>query len=328
MIALKYINRYYFFLILLKLPLFANAQASTGLKADLDLMMEWFTGDFDNFQQVWKEKEDEIVDSVRHEHIHSIFARVSMPKLGKQTFFVKQYMDGDTNKIYRQRVYHFYINKEEGAIQLDIYSFKSPEEEKRYGMTHHHPELVKDLGPEDFRNIPGCAVYWKRYDDYFIGYMKDKACHFTSRRSGKEIYVTDSLKLTKDEIWIRDEAYDAEGNYVFGHKAGIHHKLKKCRFFTGWMAVQKPDSEEYYVMRGIELHDQGKRVRLIDTDGTETKYYIELSQVVYQSGLEVLKLAIYEEGKTKAPAYVWANSNAERIGINMRSMTAGFALKK
>lgn len=316
-----------FILLFVNTSLFAQSNTNS-LYDDLALMMQWFEGEFNNFQQVWKEKEDSIAQELRHEHIHSIFAKVDMPKIGKNTFFVKQYMDGDTNNIYRQRVYNFHVNEEEKAIQLDIYSFKTPADEKKYRQADKKPTLLTNLSSEDFRNLPGCAVYWKKQDDHFIGFMKEKACHFTSRRSGKEIYITDSLMLSQDDIWIRDEAYDAEGNYVFGNKAGIHHKLKRCRYFKGWIAVEKePKSNEYYLMRNIRLHDQGHKIQLIDKSGEATKYFVELSEVIYRSGIDVLKLAVYEEGKKKSLCYVWTNVEAKRIGINMRTITAGFALE-
>jgi hypothetical protein len=46
-------------------------------------MLSWFTGEFDNFQQVWQQKEDKLVDSLCHEHIHSIFLPVKMPAHGQ-----------------------------------------------------------------------------------------------------------------------------------------------------------------------------------------------------------------------------------------------------
>ncbi len=298
------------------------------LQADLEEMMQWFEGEFDNFQQAWKENKDQVDENIRHERIHSIFKKVDAPKLGNQVFYVKQFQNGDTTNIYRQRIYNFSINKTEGAIQLDIFSFLTPEDGKTYAMANHNPSLLNDIDFKDLRASPGCEVYWKKNGDHFVGYMKDRACHFTSRRSGKEIYITDTLKLTEDEIWIQDEAEDADGNYVFGNKAGIPHKLKKCRFFKGWIGIEKaPGSDEFYFMKNIILHDQGQKVQLIDDkDGTKTKYSVELSEVIYASGIEVLKLAIYEDGKEKAPAYVWANPEAKQIGINIRTMSAGFTL--
>ena len=49
-----------------------NVLKAQNLSNDLSEMLTFFTGEFDNFQQIWKEKEDKINDSLRHEHIHSI----------------------------------------------------------------------------------------------------------------------------------------------------------------------------------------------------------------------------------------------------------------
>ena len=118
--------------------------------------------------------------------------------------------------------------------------------------------------------------------------MKEKACNFISKRSGKKIFVTDSLKLTPDQIWIRDEAYDENGGYVFGHKAKIHHKLMRCRTFKGWFAIRQDNGKEgtkeekYDFVGNLTLHDQGWRKRVIRPDGTPTPYTVELSQVVFE----------------------------------------------
>jgi hypothetical protein len=45
-------------------------------------------------------------------------------------------------------------------------------------------------------------VYWRRDGEAFVGYMKDRACNFVSQRSGKRIFIIDSLGLSADEIRI------------------------------------------------------------------------------------------------------------------------------
>jgi CpeT/CpcT family (DUF1001) len=305
----------------LALTCVTHAQSS---KADVKALLKQLTGEFDNFQQVWQEKEDKIPDSLRHEHIHSIFSPAEIPALGQNLLFVKQYMDGDTNKIYRMRMYRFSTDKKEKAIRLDIFTFK---EEKYYLHANHNPLILKHLNLNDFTNTEGCAVFWKREKNTFIGYMKEKACNFVSKRSGKRIYIMDSLQLTKEALWIRDEATDENGKYVFGHLGKIHHKLMRCKPFKGWFAVQKEGKEEKYEFVGnLRLHDQGWKQRVILPNGTVTPYSIELSQVMYEKSIAVLKLAVYEEGKEKAIAYTWTNPEAERIGINLRKIQVGFTL--
>ncbi len=306
---------------------FSTTASSQSLDADLQEMLSWFTGEFDNFQQVWQQKEDKMPDSLQHEHIHSIFLPVKIPALGQNVYYVKQYADGDSNKIYRLRVYNFSIDKQENAIRLDIYTFK---DEKAYQTANNTPSVLETLKPENFTATDGCGVYWKRENGIFIGSMKPKACNFLSKRSGKRIFITDSLKLTPNELWIRDEAEDENGNYVFGHKGKIHHKLIRCRAFKGWIAIAKEGVDkanitdaDYIFIPNLRLHDQGWKKRVVLPDGTVTPYTVELSQVVFQKTIPVMKLAIYEEGKTKALTYNWTNPEAERIGINLRWIQVG-----
>jgi CpeT/CpcT family (DUF1001) len=307
--------------------LFSSVQAQknkvtpkpTDLNADMQEMLGWFEGEFDNFQQVYKEKEDKVKEV--HEHIHSVFKKVSLPAFGENVFYVIQYFDGDTAKIYRQRIYSFVPDKAEQAIRLDIYSFKS---DSLYYYAHLFPNKLNGLHPQQMTTTDGCGVWWKKIEGKYIGYMKEKACNFISKRSGKKIYVTDSLQLTPNEIWIRDEAYDENGGYVYGNKDKIPHKLKKCTFYKGWMLLQKAGFDnEFHQYRNLVWHDQGKRVRLFTEDGKPTKYELELAAVVYGKDLEVLKIALYEVGVSKAITYSWGSPGSNNIGMNLRWFQAG-----
>ncbi len=299
-----------------------NKAVYTALNQDMKQLLRLFEGEFDNFQQVYKEKEDKVAEV--HEHIHSIFKKISLSAFGENVFYVLQYMDGDSSKIYRQRIYSFSENKNEHAIQLTIYSFMA---DSLYYFAHVNPEKLNSLTPAQMTKTDGCEVFWKKEGDTFIGYMKTNACNFISKRSGKKIFITDSLMLNKDEIWIRDEAYDENGAYVFGHKGKIPHKLKRCHFYKGWLLLEKAGlKEEYHSMRNVYWHDQGKRQRLFLEDGKPSKYEVELAAVIYGKDLEVLKIALYEVGVTKAIMYSWASPGTKNIGINLRWFQAGLTL--
>jgi hypothetical protein len=295
---------------------------TTILRQDLEQLASLFAGEFDNFQQVYKEREDKVTEV--HEHIHSIFKRVNLPAFGKDVFYVLQYLDGDSTKIYRQRLYTFTTNDTENAIQLDIYSFVT---DSLYYYEHLYPNRLSALTPAQMTRTEGCAVFWKKTGDHFTGYMKPGACTFISKRSGKRVVITDSLLLSKDELWIRDEAVDENGGYVFGHKGKIPHKLKRCRFYKGWMLLEKAGlKDQYHTVRNLIWHDQGKRQRLYLEDGTPTRYEVELAAVVYGNNLEVLKIALYEVGISKAILYAWATPGSRNIGINLRWFQAGLTL--
>lgn len=293
-------------------------QPDSQLSAQLKEMLGWFEGEFDNFQQVHKEKEDKAPEI--HEHIHSIFKPVVLPAFGKNVFYVYQYFDGDPKKVYRQRMYAFNEDAAENAIRLDIYSFMV---DSLYYGADTKPEKLSNLMPAQMTTMQGCGVYWKKDGDQYTGYMKPRACNFVSKRSGKKVFITDSLKLTQNEIWIRDEAEDEDGKYVFGHKGKISHQLKRCRYFKGWFALEKAGLNDFESSRTLLMHDQGGRARLFTNEGKAMKYQVELAKVIYGKNQEVLKISLYEDGKDRAVDYAWSASDSKLIGINLRWFSAG-----
>jgi hypothetical protein len=246
-------------------------------------------------------------------------------------------MDGDPANAYRRRFYSFSLDdsldNEEHAIRLDIFSFN---DEEKYADAHLTPELLKGLSAADLTGRPGCEVYWKYTGEFFHGYMKENACRVKSQRSGKEIFITDDLKLTPDEIWIRDEAFFADGTRVFGNVAGVHHKNRKVQYYTGWGAVTNSGpgiefNDENWVHRDNDwefvgdlehfsrfvIHNEGQIVPVLSEDGSPSGYSVQLAKLTYaNTSVPILTLKIREDATGKTRAYSWAETGAERIGIN------------
>lgn len=305
----------------------ASPATADSLEHDLEVMMEWFAGEFDNHLQHVEEIEAEDPPEQPHEWIHSIFQPVELPVFGDHVFYVEQYTDGDPTKIYRNRIYSFSINEEMEAIQLTIYSFR--DHEAVIGA-HEDPSKLEGLTMEDVRTLPGCEVFWKKQADNFIGWMPDGACRVPSRRTGKIIVIDDDLVLTKNEIWIGDRAEDSDGNYVFGNKLGIPHKLMRSHDFACWAVVKDGEDGGWgTVARGLTLHDQGGRAFMTTMDDPPRNLKLELEQRVYagERRAEVLKIAVYEEGNDESLAYSWAAPDSTNVGMNLRWFQAGCTKK-
>jgi len=306
-----------------------SAAAKPGLADDFKLFLTWFEGRFDNFAQTNAEKESKA--EFPHERIHSIFARVDLPKIGRNVFYVQQFMDGDETKIYRQRLYVFEISKPEKAIELKIYTFA---DEKAVLNAHLDPSKLAGLTLDKLDSPRGCEVYWRLNParDKFEGSMKPDACRVVSKRSGKTIIISDDLFLTADEIWIRDQAKDEQGGYVFGNKSNIHHKLRKVRWFEGWAAILKSGemqfsgadfpAGDYDGKLNLLVHDQGGTVKLNE------RFSVQLAELQHRNGLWVMTLSLIDTSSGKKIAYSWADADAGRIGINLRWAQAGFSLKR
>lgn len=305
------------------------AFASGALDKDLALFLEWFPGRYDNSLQVFWEPDLEVPEDERHERIHSIFKPVDLPAFGEHVFYVEQYLDGNPSSIYRQRIYVFETDAEEDAIRLRIHTPSNPEE---LAGAYRNEDMLRRLRPRDTRTREGCDVFWKRQANQFLGYMKDGACRVPSARLGVDIIISDDLVLTPDEIWIADRAETVSGEYVFGNRAGVPHKLRKIRPFECWTAVLPGASHgdsgigqsNWDFQRGGWLHDQGGALTLMTNEDEPREIRLRLRRVEWPSGPNRPSLTLYvEEGEsTRAISYAWTEYDSERIGINLRWLQA------
>ncbi|MBA4694203.1 MAG: hypothetical protein H2070_05995, partial [Congregibacter sp.] len=99
----------------------AHADEAAVLDKDFRIMMEWFPGVYDNQEQVYFEEQQGIDEALRHERIHHVFEPVELPAFGDHVFYVQQHLNDDPAQIYRQRIYSFRPDYEEGAVRLTIH---------------------------------------------------------------------------------------------------------------------------------------------------------------------------------------------------------------
>ncbi len=302
--------------------------ACAQTNADLQRLFSWFGGEWDNHEQVWQQKGDAETKKIEKvedpiPHTHHIFAPVKAPKLGEHIFYVQQSSDGDLTKVYRQRIYRFSVDEKEAAVKLEIFT---PLDEMAFLNAHLTPQQFLKTETSALKIIPGCEVLWRYVaaSNEFHGTMKANACSFVSQRSGKRIIVNDTLKLTESEIWINDQARDEQGNYVFGSKTNTPVKNRKVRYFDGWVYfnragkdAQKTDTT-FSSRRDLRLHTEGQTIPILFDDGSESPYLLQLAQLTYQNTkTPILKLALIDKATNKSMAYIWANTEATRIGMNL-----------
>jgi len=302
----------------------ANADEAAVLDKDFRTMMAWFPGVYDNQEQVYFEAEQEVDEALRHERIHHVFEPVDLPAFGEHVFYVQQHLNDDPAQIYRQRIYVFRPDYEEGAIRLTIHI---PNDVALLVDAHLDLTKLSGLSPEQTRVLPGCDVFWRRQSNHFVGYMTPNACSYVSSESGKRIIFNDDLLLTEDALWISDRAQDEEGNRVFGHPTGVPHKNRKARRFECWMTAMQRDGE-WTFRRGLEIYDQGGMVWLETEEEAPQQVGIKMRNVrwPYGNNRPSLVLYAYRPDEDRAVSYAWADPSAQRIGINLRWMQASCTL--
>jgi len=99
--------------------------------------------------------------------------------------------------------------------------------------------------------------------------------------------------------------------------------LRKAVFFAGWAAINgagpnAPANNDWHISRTLKLGDEGGRAALTWRDGKPSGYSLTLERLTYRDGnVPVLKLSVVDDASGKSLAYVWANPEALRIGLNL-----------
>lgn len=207
----------------------SRAFISDSLDNDLQTLLEWFPGEYDNHQQVYKEALDNLISEKRHRQTRHIFHEVQLDFIPGRTLYAQQSQHYDLDDLYRQRIYAFEIDEIKQAIRLRIYTPKDP---SRLKNGHLNPEIFAELTIEDFFLKPGCDVFWKREGNIFRGYLKENDCNYYSDRFETQVYLNETLILRQDALLLEDTATDSDGKPVFGvHDKGptINLKEKPCK---------------------------------------------------------------------------------------------------
>jgi len=201
---------------------------ATDLKADLDEMLTWFPGVYDNYQQIEDERLSDLKTSLRHRHLNHTFHPVSIPGIPGRQLYAQQYQHHDPADLYRQRIYSFEPDAEEGAVRLTIYT---PNDPSQLTDIHLAPERQAALSAGDFILKPGCEVYWTKNSDAFEGYLKERACSYYSTRYETQVFLEETLTLRRDALLLNDRGVDGDGNLVFGvDDRGPTVNLKQTEF--------------------------------------------------------------------------------------------------
>lgn len=187
--------------------------ASASLDSDLNELLSWFPGVYDNTQQVSDERSGNLTSDLRHRHTNHTFYPVEIAGIPGRQLYAQQYQHYDPDDLYRQRVYAFETDLVENAVRLTIYTPKDP---RALTDLHHQPETQAAMSADDFILKPGCEVYWTRAEDQFEGYLKPMACSYYSSRFETQVFLEETLVLRQDALLLNDRAVDADGKLVFG----------------------------------------------------------------------------------------------------------------
>lgn len=243
--------------------LYCSVSVSVGTASDkatqsLQDFLAWFRGDFDNYYQCAEERRQGVGRGA-HEHMHCRLTPIQDEKLdakGEALVFANYYYNGRSDVVFRQRMYKIFAGTKD--IEMQIYKMQFLHGLKVAECEGNFASF--DLGDLDdtslYERLHGAEVFW-RYENsehpgsdlvcngpHFIGYMQEGG--WTSEKETGGFRVEDDLVFTKEDLWVAERMYTADGTMIGGNKEGVPHKMQRVR----------PDDEiRWTVNRALDFID-------------------------------------------------------------------------
>jgi hypothetical protein len=254
----------------------------------------------------------------QHEWITAVHTPVPNSPLGPHVFYIEEFYANDADRLLRQRVVSFEIDRRENAIRMKNWFLKNPAAVK--GATADVAKIAA-LTASDFTLLPECDVFWIREPGGFEGKIKDKACQFTSERTQKKVYAQHELQLSATDLFRIDRSIEvASGKIAVGNPTGRPYEMMRADSFTCSIGIRKPgEGRQWDTKAGVKLHDMNG-ILAHTVEGAEKGYAIRLRhmRLPYGDNPEVLLLFMMEDGKEESLGFATANADAERIAINLQ----------
>ncbi len=300
------------------------AQPNDPNARDLVQLTTWFEGTFDNQEQAWFETEGraKAPPAEKHERMHAVHRRVSLPAFGAHVFYIEEYLDDDPEKVFRQRLASFESALEQG-IRMKLWFFKDA---KSVLGAHEDIARVANLTPDQVTTLPTCDVYWRAEADQYVGAMREKAC--VLGQGADRRYSQHDLILSATKYWRVDRTFNlTTGAVAVGNPTGVPHKMNRAKWFDctvnsygeNYLKGPSPDDQ---TLTGQRLHSQGGAIRFArKADGKNYMLRLRDKEYPYYEKRPDFMFLSVREGDRPFIAYSLHDPDAKFIGMNLGWMS-------
>jgi hypothetical protein len=297
------------------------AEDATAAAAEVGRVTAWLAGEFDNWEQVTAAERENPGGSATR--LHSSVVPVAVPHLGEHVLYVEQYENGDPENTVRQRVYSLRPDPDRGTVVMAIFRLPDPADAQ---LAHADPAALEGMDVERFELYEGCEIEWEALGDALVGTQPAGGCTVTTP-GGMTLVFHKELRLERNLLLSREWATTEEGNPVWGDAEGETTRLRRCRFFQGWIGVRSED-EGVYFLDDLELHDQGGTLEVTDKEGHPTDQTIRLETTAAgETTPAALQLSILndDDGEPRLTASARTDEAASTIGLDSGELLIWFA---
>lgn len=292
---------------------------------DLQRLVAWFEGDFDNQEQIWFENDwrSKVPVAERHERVHATHRRVDLPAFGQYVFYVEEYLNDNPGDVFRQRLVTFESAREAG-VRMKLWFFNDPASVRG---AHLEPSILAHITPAALNVLAGCDVLWVLEGDQYVGGMRPRECVFGA--GAERRYSQHDLVLSATKYWRVDRTFLLESDELHqGNVAGVPHKLMRTKVFScdihfyadDYLAGPNADDQ---VFLDREIHSQGGAIAITrKSDGKEYVFRLRDKEYPYYEENSDFMFLSLRRGSEPFLAYSLHDPAATLIGFNLGWVSA------
>lgn len=179
----------------------------------------WLPGHYDNRAQVATDRKH---GGLVHPAVSAVIVRVDSLTVGENVFYMEETDTDNPEHVTAQYILSFDTVKD--RIVEAVWALAEP---KRWHNGAEMPELFSSLQPPDLKLLTGCSLEWKKTDDGFAASNDQKLCHSVPLSAPAAVNAHWRLELTADQLGISEQAYDSDGDLVYGTAEDAYIRLRK-----------------------------------------------------------------------------------------------------
>ncbi len=179
----------------------------------------WLPGHYDNRAQV---ATDQKHGGYVHPAVSAVAVRIDSLMVGDHVYYLQESSTDDPQKMLGQYIISFESVKDK--VVEAVWTFTDP---KHWRGADEMPELLTAMQPADLKLLTGCSLEWKKVEDHFAATNDPKLCHSTPISVPAAVSAHWQIELMADQLAISEQAYDSDGDLVFGTADDSYIRLRK-----------------------------------------------------------------------------------------------------
>jgi len=199
---------------------------------DLDRLVRWFPGRYDNTQQAKTDARNGVRPP--HDPVELVIVALGSVSVGRNAFYMQEMAADDPRRVLSQKVVIF--NASDKGIVESVSTLVDP---LRWRDGQRDPDMFLGMTPKDLNPLAGCELTWKREGEgekgqdpkaepkRLIGANDPKGCQIASHAAIGLVQTELRAELTPNELAAAELQYDSNGTLIQGNKDEPFYRFRK-----------------------------------------------------------------------------------------------------